>query len=166
MDNNNEKSQSKSPTKSNFSMSYLLSPLKSPATDDLSTSGQDPRDQELTKAIHGIFNTQLIAAMINRDTVLREVRDCVLAIDEERCKKLCKQIHAQWQNLSTHNGFSFKGQQTSHPHAMKEPVMEILHATHPGAWGMTELGQRLWWPFIYRDLINKIKNMHTMYRIW
>ena len=35
--------------------------------------------------------------------------------------------------------------------------MNILHATHSGAWGMTELGQRLCRPFIKRDLINKSK---------
>ena len=88
LDNNYETSQLKSPPKLKFSMSYFLSPLKSPVTDNLTTTSQDQRDRELTKAIHGIFNTQLIAAMINRDTVLREVRDCILATDEERCKKL------------------------------------------------------------------------------
>ena len=96
LDNNNETSQSKSTPKSNFSMSYFLCPLRSPVTDNLTTPSQDPRDRELTKAIHSTFNTQLIPAMINRDTVLREVRDCILANDEERCKKLCKQIHGQW----------------------------------------------------------------------
>ena len=35
--------------------------------------------------------------------------------------------------------------------------MDVLHATHPGAWGMTELGQRLWWPFNNRDFISKSK---------
>ena len=139
MDNNNETSQSKSPLKSNFSMSYFLSPLKSPVTDNLTTPSQDPRERELTKAIHSIFNTQLIAAMINRDTVLREVRDCILANDEERCKKLCKQIHGQWRNLSNHDGCILVDNKLAIPHAMEEPVMDVLQATHPGAWGMTEL---------------------------
>ena len=40
---------------------------------------------------------------------------------------------------------------------MKEAVIDVLHATLPGAWGMTELAHRLWWPFINRDLINKSK---------
>ena len=35
------------------------------------------------------------------------------------------------------------GQRTSDSHAMKEPVMDVLPATHPGPWSMTELGQRL-----------------------
>ena len=43
------------------------------------------------------------------------------------------------------------------PKALKEAVIDVLHATHPGSWGMTELANRLWWPFINRDLINKAK---------
>ena len=107
--------------------------------------------------IQGVINMKLIAAMTNRDSVLREVRDCILTNDEQRCKKLCKQIHGQWKNLSTHNGCILVDKKLAIPHVMKEPVMDILHATHPGAWGMTELGQRLWWPYINRDLINKSK---------
>ena len=43
------------------------------------------------------------------------------------------------------------------PNILKESVMDVLHATHLGAWGMTDLGQRLWWPFIKQDLITKSK---------
>ena len=100
---------------------------------------------------------KLIAAMINRDSVLREVRDCILADEEQRCKRLCKQIHGQWRNLSTHNVSILVENKIAIPHVMKEPAMEIVHATHPGAWEMTELGQRLWWLYINRDLISKSK---------
>ena len=100
---------------------------------------------------------KLIAAMTNRDSVLREVRDCILTDNEQRCKKLCKQIHGQWRNLSTHNGCILADNKLAIPHIMKKPVMDILHATNPGAWGVTELGQRLWWPYVNRDLINKSK---------
>ena len=43
------------------------------------------------------------------------------------------------------------------PNTLKEAVIDVLHATHPGSWEMTELGTRLWWPFINRDLLNKAK---------
>ena len=85
------------------------------------------------------------------------MRDCILTDDGQRCKKLCKQIHGQWRNLSTHNGCILVDNKLAIPHVVKEPVMGILHATHPSAWGMTELGQRLWWPYVNRDLINKSK---------
>ena len=89
-----------SPSIPKFLMSNLLSPFKSPSTE----TQQHPKDKEVNDMINGVFNTKLIAAMTNRDSVLREVRDCILADDEKRCKKLCKQIHGQWRNLSTHNG--------------------------------------------------------------
>ena len=95
--------------------------------------------------------------MTNRDTVLREVRDCILTGDGQRCKKLYKQIHANWRSLSVQIGCVLIDNKSAIPNALKESVIDILHSTHPGAWGMTELGQRLWWPFINRDLINRSK---------
>ena len=89
-----------SPSRPKFSMSNFLSPFKSPSTE----TQQHPKDKEVNNMIHGVFNMKLIAAMTNRDSVLREVRDCILTDDEQRCKKLCKQIHGKWRNLSTHNG--------------------------------------------------------------
>ena len=134
-------------------MSNFLSPSKSPSAENQ----QHPKDKEVLDMIQGVFNMKIIAAMTNRDSVLREVTDCILADDEQRCKRLCKQIHGKWQNLSTHNGCILVDSKLAIPHVMKQPFMDILHATHPGAWGMTELGQRLWWPYINRDLINKSK---------
>ena len=142
-----------SPSRPKFSMSNFLSPFKSPSTE----TQQHPKDKEVNDMIQGVFNMKLIAVMTNRDSVLREVRDCILTDDKQRCKKLCKQIHGQWRNLSTHNGCILVDNKLAIPHIMKEPVIDILHATHPGAWGMTELGERLWWPFVNRDLINKSK---------
>ena len=40
---------------------------------------------------------------------------------------------------------------------MKDEAIDVLHATHPVAWGMTELAHRLWWPLINRDFIRKLK---------
>ena len=92
--------------------------------------------------------------MINRDTVLREIRDCIINEDQARCKSLSKQIHAKWGSLSVNNGCMLVDNKLAIPNILKESVMDVVHSTHPGAWGMTELGQRLWWPFIDRDLIN------------
>ena len=88
MDNSNETPHTKSPSKSNFSMSYFLSPSKTPIQHSQTSPSTDTEDRELSQAILGIFNTQLIAAMISRDSVVREVRDCILIIDEVRCEKL------------------------------------------------------------------------------
>ena len=121
-----------SPPKSKFSISNFLSPSNSPSAENQ----QHPQDKELNDKIQRVFNMKLIAAMINRDSVL-----------------------GKWETVSsptsTHNGCILVDNKLAIPHVMKEPVMDILHATDPGAWGMTELDQRLWWPYINRDLINK-----------
>ena len=50
------------------------------------------------KHIKILFNSKFLAALTNRDTVLRELLDCIRLNDEQRCKALSKQIHAHWQN--------------------------------------------------------------------
>ena len=157
MDNpTNEKTNtttgSPSPKKALSMTNYLSPHPKQP------TIGTTPENEEqLPKPPDDIFNTKLIAAMTNRDTVLREVRDCILTGDEQRCTKLSKQIHAKWRSLSVQNGCILLDNKLAIPNSLKESVIDVLHSTHPGAWGMTELGQRIWWPFINRDLINKSK---------
>ena len=74
------------PSRPKISISNFLSPFKSPSTE----TQQHPKDKEVNDMIQGVFNMKLIAAMTNRDSVLREVRDCILTDDEQRCKKLCK----------------------------------------------------------------------------
>ena len=139
MDNsNNEQTNptagSPSPRK-DFSMSNYLSPTPKQLPSE--------RDDQLPKPLEDIFNIQLIAAMTNRDAVLREVRDCILTGDDQRCKKLSKQIHAKWRSLSVQNGCVLLDNKLAISNALKDSVIDVLHSTHPGSWGMTELGQRL-----------------------
>ena len=98
MDNsNNEQTNptagSPSPRK-DFSMGNYLSPTPKQLPSE--------RNDQLPQPLEDIFNIQLIAAMTNRDTVLREVRDCILTGVNQRCKKLSKQIHAKWRSISGH----------------------------------------------------------------
>ena len=138
-----------SPAKNPISFSTYLSPDK----EDRPTK----TDTQLDKAIRDVFSSTLIAAMTNRDAVLREIRDCITLGDEQRCKAVSRQIHTHWNQLSVNDGCILLDNRLTIPNAMKEAVIDVLHATHPGAWGMTELAHRLWWPFINRDLLNKSK---------
>ena len=152
--NNPEITTTKSPVqKTLFSMRNYLSPTPKQEEHQPITTAND----QLLNQLDSIFNQDLIAAMINRDTVLPEIRDCIINEDQARCKSLSKQIHAKWGSLSVNNGCILVDNKLAIPNILKESVMDVLHSTHPGAWGMTELGQRLWWPFINRDLINKSK---------
>ena len=95
--------------------------------------------------------------MTNKDSVLREIRHCINQNDERRCKALSKQIHAHWNQFSVNYGCRLLDIRLTIPNTMKDAVIDVLHATHPSSWGMTELANRLWWPFINRDLIKKAK---------
>ena len=152
--NNPDNTSTKSPVqKTLFSMRNFLSPT--PKQDDHHSTST--ANDQLPKQLDSIFNQHLIAAMINRNTVLREVRDCIINEDQARCKSLSKQIYAKWGSLSVKNGCILVDNKLAIPNILKESVMDVLHSTHAGALGMTEIGQRLWWPFINRDLINKSK---------
>ena len=41
--------------------------------------------------------------------------------------------------------------------AVKEAVVDLIMASHPGSWGLTEMRQSVCWPFSNRDLINKAR---------
>ena len=71
-----------SPAKNPISFSTYLSPDK----EDRPTK----TDTQLDKAIRDVFSSTLIAAMTNRDAVLREIRDCITLGDEQRCKAVSK----------------------------------------------------------------------------
>ena len=58
--------------------SYLSPPPKQPT---IGTTSE--KEEQLPNPPDDIFNTKLIAAMTNRDTVLRGVRDCILTGDEQ-----------------------------------------------------------------------------------
>ena len=59
--------------------------------------------------------------------------------------------------MSVNDGCILLDNRLTIPNALKEAVIDVLHATHLGSWGVTELANRLWWPFINRDLINNAK---------
>ena len=41
------------------------------------------------------------------------------------------------------------------PNALKEALIDDLHASHPGSWGMICMAQHCWWPYMNRDLLVK-----------
>ena len=37
--------------------------------------------------------------------------------------------------------------------ALKDALIEDLHASHPGSWGMVCMAEHCWWPYMIRDLL-------------
>ena len=83
----------------------LSTPPKSPVTSPLSFTTYLSSNKEektttstanttLDKAIKDVFSSTFIAAMTNRDSVLKETRDCIIRNGERRCKAVSKQMYA------------------------------------------------------------------------
>ena len=66
-----------------------------------------PPVTDLNSNVRQLFYSKFLAALTNRDSILREIRDCIISNDEERSSKLSKQVHAHWKLLSTKNGGKF-----------------------------------------------------------
>ena len=41
------------------------------------------------------------------------------------------------------------------PHSIQDAVLESLHRTHPGSWGMITLGLYAFWPYMHREILDK-----------
>ena len=117
----------KSPAKSPLSFTTYLSPNKEQIITPSTTN------TTLDKSIKDVFSSTLIAAMTNRDSVLREIRDCIIHNDESRCKAVSKQIYAHWNQLSVNDGCILRDNRLTIPNTLKEAVIDVLHATHTGS---------------------------------
>ena len=145
------------PIVNNFNLRNYLSPLKLHNPTPANTPIFMPKITDIDSIVRQLFNSKFFAALTNRDSILREIRDCFISNDEERCRKLSQQVHPHWKSLSTKNGCLFVYNRVAIPNSIKEAVKDVFHATHPGSWGMTELANRVWWPFCNIDLLNKVR---------
>ena len=51
-----------------------------------------------------IFKKTLLAILITKDSVLKNISDCVLTDNEERCSQNFPYIHSIWRNLHVRSG--------------------------------------------------------------
>ena len=86
---------------------------------------------------------------------MKEIRDCVLQDDEAHCKEVSTYIHSFWKDLHVKSGCLCVDQRVAIPNSIKEAVLESIHMTHPGSWGMISLSQYAWWPYMHREISAK-----------
>ena len=115
-----------------------------------------------TKDLWDVLNTTFIRIHnITFDRYLfltreeEEIRDCVLQDDEARCKEVSTYIHSFWKDLHVKSGCLCVDQRVAIPNPIKEAVLESIHMTHPGSWGMISLSQYAWWPYMHREILAK-----------
>ena len=102
-----------------------------------------------------VFSKGLIASLTSKDAVLKEVRDCIIRGDEERLKALNRYLHSYWRDLHVTGGCVCMDEKVAIPNALKDALIDDLHASHPCRWGMICMAQHCCWPYMNRDLLVK-----------
>ena len=116
----------------------------SPSTDDLYTDA-------FNFALSKIFSSTLMASLTTKDAIFKEIRDCILTENEDRCKQISPYIHTFWKDMHVKNGCVCIDDRIAIPHSIKEAYAEAIHATPSGSWGMTDMATHAWWPYMHRD---------------
>ena len=116
-------------------------------------------------AISKIFSSTLMTCFTTKDAILKEIRDCILTENEDRCKQISPFIHSFWKDLHVKNGCVCIDDRIALPHAIKDAYVEAIHATHPRTWGMTDITSHAWWPYMHRDIVTKTAKCNPCVKI-
>ena len=120
------------------------------------SSSPEHRDIELSREeifennLNQLFTKSFLAVLTSKDTVLKEIRECVMQDDTARCKEVSHYIHSFWIDLHVKSGCLCVDERVEIPNSIKDAVLESIHMTHPGSWGMISLCQNRWWPYMHR----------------
>ena len=122
-----------------------------PASPNLELSKEEIFENNLTQ----LFTKGFRAVLTSKDAILKEVRDCILQIDAQRCKEVKPYLHSYWSDLHVRSGCVCVDERVTILHSIQDAVLESLHLPHPGSWGMIALGQYALWPYMHREIPNK-----------
>ena len=75
--------------------------------------------------------------------------------NERRLKALNPYIHSYWRDLHVRCGCVCIDETIAIPNVLREALIEDIHSSHPGTWGMVCLATHCWWPYMNRELIVK-----------
>ena len=89
-----------------------------------------------------IFKRKLIAALTNRDMTLREIRDCILVKDEDRCKKMGKEYHQHWRDYHIEGRIMCVDENVAIPAVFRDGCVDVFHAFHRGPLGLKSASER------------------------
>ena len=106
-----------------------------------------------------------MASPTTNDAILKEIRDCILTDNEDRCKQISPYIHSFWKDLHVKNGCVCIDDRIALPHAIKHAYVDAIHATHPGTWGMPDMATHAWWPYMHRDIATKTAKCNPCVKI-
>ena len=118
---------------------------------DLDLSKEELFENNLTQ----LFTKRFLAVLTSKDAVLKEVRDCAQQNDHQRCKEVNPYMFLNWRDLHVRSVCVCIDERVAIQHSIQDAVLESLHLTHPGSWGMIALGQYAFWPYLHREILNK-----------
>ena len=142
-------------------VTFQSTPNSALNTTRLSTEGQNSPNLDLSKEevvennLTQLFTKGYLAVLTSKDAVLKEVRDCILQNDPQRCKEVNPYMFSYWRDLHVRWGCVCIDERVAIPHSIQDAVLESLHLTHPGNWGMITLGLHAFWPYMHREILNK-----------
>ena len=125
------------------------------------SSSPESRDIELSREeifkdyLNQLFTKSFLAVPTSKDAVLEQIRDCVIQDDEARCKEFSQYIHSFWKDLLVKSVCLCVEERVAIPNSIKEVLLESIHMTHTGSWGMISLTQYAWWPYMHREILAK-----------
>ena len=117
---------------------------------NLDLSKEEVFENNLTQ----LFTKGFLAVLTSKDAVLKEIRDCILQNDPQRCKEVNPHLFSYWRDLHVRSGCVCVDERVAIPHSIQDAVLESLHLT-TGSWGMITLGQCAFWPYMHREILNK-----------
>ena len=80
-------------------------------------------------------------------------RDCVLTNNESRLKSLNPYIHLYWRYLHVKSSCVCVDEMVAIANVLQEALIDDIHASHPGKWGMICMATHCWWPYMNCELI-------------
>ena len=140
-----------------------------PTTDTTTVTSPSVDDLYLDSfnfALSKIFSSSLMASLTTKDAILKEIRDCILTENEDRCKQISPYIPSFWKDLHVKNGCVSIDYRIALPHAIKDAYVDAIHATHPGTWWMTDMATQAWWPNMHRDKATKTAKCNPCVKIF
>ena len=102
-----------------------------------------------------VFSYTLMASLIFKDTIHKELGDCLITDKDDRCRKNSAYMQSHWEDLHVKNGCNCVNDRIAIPNSIKDAYIEASHATYPGSWDLTDIAIHAWWPYLHRDLLSK-----------
>ena len=135
----------------NSAVNSTRSSNEGPFAPNLELSKEEVFENNLTQ----LFTKSFLAVLTSKDAVLKEVRDCILQNDAQRCKEVNHYLHSYWRNLHVRSECVCVDERVAIPQSIQDAVLESLHLTHHDSWGMITLAQYAYWPYMHREILNK-----------